>query len=48
MENQPLNWILSELAFAKNSDKLSEEISSYCAMLEEGLLYNMSKVETAS
>jgi len=48
MENQPLQWILSELTFAKNSERLSEEVSSYCAMLLEGLLYNMEKVETVS
>jgi len=44
MENKPLDWIVFQLAFAKeNSEKLGEEVSSYCSMLLEGLLYNVEK-----
>lgn len=48
MENAPLNWIVFELAFAKDSDKVSAEVSSYCSMLLEGLLHNIEKAKTVS
>lgn len=48
MENAPLNWIVFELAFAKDSDKVSAEVSNYCAMLLEGLLHNIDKSKTVS
>jgi len=43
--NQPLEWILNELQFGKNSGELSKEVNQYCAMLQEGLLHNINKAE---
>lgn len=43
--NQPLEWILNELQFGKNSGELPKEVNQYCAMLQEGLLHNINKAE---
>lgn len=43
--NEPLQWILDELEFAKYSPRVSKDIQAYCSMLQEGLKHNIAKQE---